>query len=91
MVIETDSVEQLKETLELNGETKEFKLDTGAGDTAIPSHHYSTDKHGTLRPLRIPLYGPGRQLLDVRGYFKRKLEFLCGDQTDETTVGASSH
>eukprot|EP00064_Thunnus_orientalis_P001073 superscaffoldBa00000066_g1074 len=66
VLIETDSLErELKETLELNGKTKEFKLDTGAGVTAIPSHHYSTDKHGTLRPPRIPLYGLDRQLLDA--------------------------
>lgn len=48
--------------------------------TAIPSHHYSMDKHGALHLSRISLYGLYRQLLDVTGYFKEKLDrtFMLG-------------
>lgn len=69
--IEIDSVgDEWRETLEINGEEKEFKLDTGARVTAIQKHHYSADKHGTLLPPKYPLYGPGRQHLDVEGTSK---------------------
>lgn len=75
VVIDVDCVEnEWTENLELNGETKEFKLDTGAGVTAIPTHHYSTEKHGILQLPKIPLYGPGRQPLEVKGYFRGRLK-----------------
>lgn len=64
VVIDMDLVEnKWTETLELNGETKEFKPDTGAGVIAIPAHHYSTEIHGTLQLPKIPLYGLGREPL----------------------------
>ena len=75
VTIDIDNVEhEWRETLELNGEKMEFKIDTGAGVTAIPSHQYSKKTHGALQPPKIPLYGPGRQRLDVQGHFKGKLE-----------------
>lgn len=75
VTINMESVEnEWTENLELNGETKECKLDTGAGVTAILTHHYSTDKHGTLQLPKIPLYGPDRQPLEVKGYFRGKLK-----------------
>ena len=57
----------------LNERDLEFKIDTGADLTVIAESAHQPEKDGELEPASIPLNGPTRENLEVRGRFKASL------------------
>ena len=71
--------------LSFNREVAEFKIDTGADVTVVPSEMYSFDLDGPLkRPTRL-LSGPDKSPLAVKGSFTTQLE--RGDKTGSICRG----
>ena len=62
-------------TLQLNGHKIQFKLDTGAGATAISMETYNVLQRPKLKPPKKLLYGPSRQPLDCIGEFQGKFAY----------------
>ena len=58
----------------LNGQTIQFKIDTGADVTVIPDTEYSRSRDGPLSPPDRTLSGPGQHVLKVKGQFFGHLE-----------------
>ena len=51
-----------------------FKIDTGAEVTVIPASQYNPAKGGPLHSPTRTLYGPGQQMLKVKGQFSGNLK-----------------
>ena len=60
--------------LTLNGQTAQFKIDTGADVTVIPNTEYSRSRDGPLPPADRTLSGPGQHVLKVKEKFVGYLE-----------------
>ena len=60
-------------SIRMNGQSVDFKLDTGAGVTAISELTFQTLKHQVLQKPDKLLYGPSRQALGVAGKFTGEL------------------
>ena len=67
-------------TLQLNGHKIQFKLDTGAGATAISMETYNMLQIPKLKTPQNLLYGPSRQPLDCIGEFQGKFAYTEGFQ-----------
>lgn len=61
-------------SLKLNQRVVNFKIDTGADVTVIPTTTYKIEDDGPLRKTKILLVGPGQNKLRVRGCFDATLE-----------------
>ena len=62
-------------TLQLNGHKIQFKLDTGAGATAISMETYNVLQRPKLKTPKMLLYGPSRQPLDCIGEFQGRFAY----------------
>ena len=70
--------------MQLQGETVQFKLDTGAEVTAISTEVHQHIGSPTLSPPSKVLYGPARQTLNVLGQFQGTLRY--GEHTFQETI-----
>ena len=70
--------------MQLQGETVQFKLDTGAEVTAISTEAHQHIGSPTLSPPSKVLYGPARQTLNVLGQFQGTLRY--GEHTYQETI-----
>ena len=71
-------------SIQLEGKTVRFKLDTGADVTAISTEAHQHIGGTTLSPPSKALYGPARQTLNVLGQFPGTLRF--GENTSQETI-----
>ena len=71
-------------SIQLEGKTVRFKLDTGADVTAISTEAHQHIGGTTLSPPSKALYGPARQTLNVLGQFQGTLRF--GENTSQETI-----
>ncbi|XP_051552704.1 LOW QUALITY PROTEIN: uncharacterized protein LOC127440265 [Myxocyprinus asiaticus] len=69
----TAAVTEWTETVTVNGAPVNFKLDTRAAVTAVPEAIFNENKLGELKTPSKVLYGPGRNILDVKRGFRSVL------------------
>ncbi|KAL5479382.1 hypothetical protein EMCRGX_G022901 [Ephydatia muelleri] len=62
-------------SVQLNGKTVQFKLDTGSEVTVISCNTFKTLGCQELKTSSKILYGPGKQPLDVMGQFVAKITY----------------
>lgn len=62
-------------TVMLNGKAVEFKLDTGADVSVIPTQLFESLKIDTMQPTEAKLTGAGSQPLAVQGKFEANLQY----------------
>ena len=70
----TSATKQWMTKLKLNRRMIQFKIDTGADVTVIPSTTYNRYYDGPLHRNRMHLVGPGQNKLKVHGWFEAILE-----------------
>ena len=58
----------------MNRRPVNFKIDTGADVTVIPSRLYRRNRDGSLEPTGMTLVGPTRHTLEVLGCFEAQLQ-----------------
>ena len=59
----------------LNGKAVEFKLDTGADVSVIPTQLFESLKIDTMQPTEAKLTGGSSQPLTVQGKFEANLQY----------------
>jgi hypothetical protein len=59
----------------VNGQTVNFKIDTGADATVIPASLFNNRMKASLQRVDRNLYGPNMSKLDVAGKFKANLRY----------------
>ncbi|KAI4879198.1 hypothetical protein NFI96_009429 [Prochilodus magdalenae] len=64
------TAQEWTERVSVNGTVIQFKLDTGAAVSAVPESVFSKNVLGNLKRAKQVLYGPGHNLLDVKGCFQ---------------------
>ncbi|KAL6490042.1 hypothetical protein MHYP_G00003870 [Metynnis hypsauchen] len=68
--LSSSTAQEWTETISVNGTDIQFKLDTGAAVSAVPESVFSKNKLGHLKKAKKVLYGPGHNILDVKGCFQ---------------------
>ena len=74
-------------SVQLNGKTVQFKMDTGSEVTVISCNTFKTLGCQELKTSSKIPYGPGKQLLHVMGQFVAKITYknapnLCRERTE---------
>ena len=72
--------------LYLNKQSLDFKIDTGADVTVIPTYAYRKSKHGPLKSSSRLLKGADQQPLPVIGSFTGKLSYNNTESCEEIFV-----
>ena len=80
----SDANEYWKARVEVNGTKLQFKIDTGAGVTAMSEKNYWGLGKVNLQPTSKTLYGPSQHTLKTNGQFMGKVKY--GEKQSEQLI-----